>query len=67
VGFSVSDIGVPVTIRHGEIDRHVQVDHGTWLAEHIPGARAQILPGHGHVSIAEAFDEVIDALLETAR
>ena len=66
-GFTVSDIGVPVTIRHGEIDRLVQVDHGTWLAEHIPGARAQILPDHGHVSIAEPFDEVMDALLETAR
>jgi pimeloyl-ACP methyl ester carboxylesterase len=66
-GFTMSDIGVPVTIRHGDIDRLVQVNHGRWLAEHIPGARAQILPGHGHVSIAEPFDEVMDALLETAR
>jgi pimeloyl-ACP methyl ester carboxylesterase len=55
-----------VTIRHGELDHLVRVDHGRWLADHIPGARAQILPGHGHVSIADPLDDLMDALLETA-
>ena len=62
-GFSVRDIRVPVTIRHGELDTYVLVDHGRWLAANIPGARAQILPGHGHVSIVDPFEPVIDALL----
>jgi pimeloyl-ACP methyl ester carboxylesterase len=64
-GFHVEDIDVPVTVRHGELDSFVQVEHGRWLAEHIPNARAQILSGHGHASIADPFDDVIDALLET--
>jgi pimeloyl-ACP methyl ester carboxylesterase len=66
-GFQVRDIDVPVTIRHGEFDSLMRVDHGRWLAEHIPGPRPQILAGHAHTSIAEAFDEVMDALLEIAR
>lgn len=63
-GFHVGDIRVPVTIRHGELDTLVRVEHGRWLAGHVPGARAQILPGHAHTSIVEPFDPAIDALLE---
>jgi pimeloyl-ACP methyl ester carboxylesterase len=66
-GFRVRDIGVPVTVRQGEADHLTRIEHGRWLAEHIPGARAQILPGHGHSSILNPFDEVMDALLEAAR
>jgi pimeloyl-ACP methyl ester carboxylesterase len=66
-GFRVRDISVPVTIRHGELDPLVRVEHGRWLAEHVPGARPQILPRHAHTSIAEAFDEVMDALLGSPR
>jgi pimeloyl-ACP methyl ester carboxylesterase len=66
-GFTMSDIGVSVTIRQGEFDHLVRVDHGKWLAEHIPGARAQILGGHGHASVADPFDDVMDSLLEAAR
>jgi pimeloyl-ACP methyl ester carboxylesterase len=63
-GFRVRDIGVPVMIRQGELDHLMRVEHGRWLAQHIPGARAQILPEHGHGSIVEPFDEVMDALLQ---
>lgn len=66
-GFRVQDIGVPVTIRQGDQDHLTRIEHGRWLAEHIPGARAQILPGHGHGSIMEPFDEVMDALLGSPR
>jgi pimeloyl-ACP methyl ester carboxylesterase len=62
-GFSVRDIRVPVTIRHGELDTYVRVEHGRWLSTSIPGARAQILPGHGHISIVDPFEPVLDAML----
>ena len=61
-GFSVRDIRVPVTIRHGELDTYVRVEHGRWLAANVPDSVAQILPGHGHVSIVDPFEPVVDAL-----
>jgi pimeloyl-ACP methyl ester carboxylesterase len=65
-GFHVGDIRVPVTIRHGELDQLVRVDHGRWLAMHIPGAKAEIRTADGHISIAASFDEVMDDLLAAA-
>lgn len=64
-GFDVRDIRVPVTIRHGELDTYVRVDHGRWLAANVPGARAQILPDHGHISIVDPFEPALDVLRET--
>lgn len=63
-GFDVRDIRVPVTIRHGELDTYVRVDHGRWLAANVPGARAHILPDHGHISIVDPFEPALDALRE---
>jgi pimeloyl-ACP methyl ester carboxylesterase len=65
-GFRLDDIRVPVTIRHGTLDTLVPVEHGRWLASHIPGADAQILEGHGHISVAMPFEPVIDTLLGIA-
>ena len=65
-GFRVGDIHVPVTIRHGELDHLVRVDHGRWLAANVPDARAEILPDHGHISVVVPFDDVIDGLLASA-
>jgi pimeloyl-ACP methyl ester carboxylesterase len=66
-GFQMRDIDVPVTIRHGELDQLCRVEHGRWLAGHIPGALAHILPGHGHTSVTAPFDEVMDELMQTSR
>jgi pimeloyl-ACP methyl ester carboxylesterase len=62
-GFDVSDIRVPIAIRHGELDTYVRVDHGRWLAAK---ARANILPDHGHISIVDPFEPALDALLKTS-
>jgi hypothetical protein len=41
--------------------------HGQWLAAHLPSAKARLLPGEGHLSIAvEKFGEVVDELLASA-
>jgi pimeloyl-ACP methyl ester carboxylesterase len=66
-GFRMRDIRVPVTIRHGELDQLCRVEHGRWLAHHVPGARGHILPGHGHTSVTAPFDEVLDELTQTSR
>ena len=42
--------------------------HGRWLAEHVPGARPNLLQGEGHVSVAVGrMGAVLDELLSTAR
>lgn len=65
-GFRVADIRVPVVIRHGELDRLVDVRHGRWLAAAIPGARGVLLPDAGHGSVALPWADVVADLVEAA-
>lgn len=65
-GFRVSDIRVPVVIRHGELDRLVDVRHGRWLAEAIRDARGVFLADAGHGSVALPWGELVDDLVRAA-
>src|SRR5207244_12918405 len=63
-GFDLADTRRPVTIWQGRQDRFVPAAHGEWLASRIPGARAQLRPEHGHLSLAvSAYAEVLDELI----
>jgi pimeloyl-ACP methyl ester carboxylesterase len=63
-GFDVGAITVPVTVWQGDDDRMVPFAHGRWLAEHVAGARAELRPGEGHLSIAlGGYGEILDDLL----
>jgi pimeloyl-ACP methyl ester carboxylesterase len=54
-GFDLAALaGVPVAIWHGGQDLFVPPAHGAWLASHIPGATAHLMPEHGHLSIVTA-------------
>jgi pimeloyl-ACP methyl ester carboxylesterase len=66
-GFLMADIVVPVVIRHGDADGWVPMNHGRWLADHIPDARLDEVPGGGHMSVGIPFEPVVTALLEAAR
>ena len=40
--------------------------HGRWLAAHVPGARAHLLPGAGHLLVATHLDEALAELVAMA-
>jgi pimeloyl-ACP methyl ester carboxylesterase len=52
--FDVGDVRVPTTLWHGRQDLMVPFSHGRWLAEHIPGARVNLDPAEGHMSLRVA-------------
>lgn len=67
-GFHPEDIRVPVTVWQGERDLTVPFAHGRWLVEHIPHARRQLVPEHGHFSLITRYrDVMLDDLLGDAR
>jgi pimeloyl-ACP methyl ester carboxylesterase len=65
-GFEVERIERPVMIWHGRQDRFVPCAHGEWLARQIPGARAELLEEHGHLSLVGAYPEILDVLIASA-
>jgi pimeloyl-ACP methyl ester carboxylesterase len=51
-GFELGSISVPVKVWHGAQDRFVPSTRGRWLAEHIPGAEADLNDRDGHMTVA---------------
>ncbi|MEU8813524.1 alpha/beta hydrolase [Actinoplanes sp. NPDC048796] len=62
-GFKVEDVKVPVAVWQGAEDRMVPPAHGQWLATHVPGAEAHLLPAEGHLSLLAGIDAVVESLL----
>src|SRR6266487_332908 len=58
-GFALDAVRA-VAVWQGDQDRMVPYSHGTWLSLHIPGARAHLIPGAGHLIFAAAgWDDIL--------
>jgi pimeloyl-ACP methyl ester carboxylesterase len=67
-GFGLADCAaVPTAVWQGDQDLMVPFSHGTWLAAHVPGARARLRPAEGHLAFATGtYGLVLDDLLDLA-
>jgi pimeloyl-ACP methyl ester carboxylesterase len=63
-GFELSSIDTPVAVWQGSDDLMVPFAHGRWLAGAVPGCRAHLLEGQGHLSIGiGAIGPMLDELV----
>jgi pimeloyl-ACP methyl ester carboxylesterase len=66
-GFSLDAPAGRVTIWQGDQDNMVPFAHGQWLAARIPGARAHLEPGAGHLTMTvTAIGRILDDLIDLA-
>lgn len=66
-GFRLDTMQTPVTVWQGGQDLMVPFAHGRWLAEHVRGARAELLPNEGHLSLGvNRFDDIVADLVAAA-
>ena len=59
----LADVGVPTLVLHRRDDRVVGVEHGRYLAEHIPRAAYVELAGADHMFFAGDQEAVLEAIL----
>jgi pimeloyl-ACP methyl ester carboxylesterase len=63
-GFELDEVKAPTILWQGSEDLMVPFAHGQWLAGQIPGVRAHLVPGAGHLSVVVgSVDQMLDELV----
>jgi len=60
----LGDLDVPTLVLHRAGDRHIRVEAGRYMADHIPGARYVELPGDDHLYFVGNTDALVDEIEE---
>jgi class 3 adenylate cyclase len=60
----LASIQAPTLVVHRRQNAHIQVEHGRYLAEHIPGCSYKELPGSDHAFCAGDTDALVDEIEE---
>ena len=64
-GFEYSQVKVPVTIWHGDLDDDVEVQYGAYNHSRLPGSKFVELEGLGHVDImVELQEQILNSALQ---
>jgi pimeloyl-ACP methyl ester carboxylesterase len=58
-GFDPRDVNVPTVIWQAELDKNVPVQHGKWLAEHMPNNHFELRAGESHLGLYVNYEEEI--------
>jgi len=67
-GFDLAKVNKPILVWQGDDDFMVPKAHSEWLAKHIPTAKLNFVPGHGHISLGEDYrSEIIAQALNLLR
>ncbi|AKU17419.1 alpha/beta fold hydrolase [Luteipulveratus mongoliensis] len=65
-GFELDEISIPTFVWQGSLDLMVPYAHGEWLGQHVPGIKAHLIEGEGHLSIGlGATDQMIAEVTAT--
>jgi class 3 adenylate cyclase len=57
-------VRVPTLVLHRRENPHIRIDHGRFLADHIPGARFVELPGEDHAFFVGDTEAMLDEIEE---
>ncbi len=58
-GFDPRDVKVPTVIWQAELDKNVPIQHGQWLAKHMPNNRFELRDGETHLGLYVNYEEEI--------
>ena len=61
-GVRLEDVDIPVLLFHGDADNLARISHSRFLVEHLPRARLEEVPGHGHAPTARVLGRIAAAL-----
>ncbi len=66
-GFDLEQVGAPVLVVQGELDRVVPRRHASWMLSRLPNATLWMRLDDGHVSVLGVVPDAMDWLLAHAR